>query len=128
MTETFCERHGGTKLQDEAFCDVKEIKVVNRHHGPAEPGVKRFYVGRPSPLGNPFVVGTHGDRKECIKRFERYFYDRINTPCDVGEEFAKIVEHMMAHCYVELECFCAPQSCHAEIIREAIFDDDWLWK
>jgi hypothetical protein len=32
-----------------------------RHH---------VYIGRPSKWGNPFVVGKHGQRGECIALYE----------------------------------------------------------
>ena len=28
------------------------------------------YIGRPSAYGNPFIIGVHGSRKECIRKYE----------------------------------------------------------
>jgi len=132
MSETFCERHGGKSgdvdPKDGPFCGVKEIQIVNRHDGKAKPGVHRVSVSRPGPLGNPFIIGEHGNREQVIKLYDEHFRKSVYTPCALSEAFARLVEYMMTECYIELECFCAPKACHAEIIREAIFDDDWLWK
>lgn len=34
------------------------IIIVNKHHSKSGE-----YIGRGSPLGNPFIIGTHGDRE-----------------------------------------------------------------
>ena len=40
------------------------IVIVNKHHG-----MQGEYIGRGSPLGNPFVIGVHGTRKEVIDKY-----------------------------------------------------------
>ena len=129
MKDLFCKRHGGDRdLTDDEFCGTKEIQVVNRHDGKAKPGNHRVNVSRPGPLGNPFIIGEHGNREQVIKLYEEHFKKLVYTPCALSEEFVRLVEYMMTEGYIELECWCAPKACHAEIIRDAIFEDDWLWK
>jgi len=126
--EIFCERHGGRKLTEDEYCAIKEIQVVNRHHGKAKPGVHRVYVGRPTALGNPFTIGKDGSREEVIEKYQKWLGTQLYRPTKACDQFITLVEYMMTECYMELECSCAPQACHADIIREAVFEDDWLWK
>ena len=35
------------------------------------------YVGRPTPWGNPFVIGRHGDRKTVIAKYRRWLWKRM---------------------------------------------------
>ena len=65
-------------------------------------------IGRPSPLGNPFIIGTHGDRKRVIKRFRYYFYR--------NEHLKKLARET---CQDEiLGCYCKPLACHGDVIAE----------
>lgn len=49
------------------------IKVVNRktYRG------KSVYVGRPSVLGNPFVIGKDGDRPAVIFKYRRWLWTEL---------------------------------------------------
>lgn len=79
------------------------MKVHNKHHGSAPPG--SVYIGRGSPWGNPFKIGTHGDRAEVIRRFEVETLPRLDLEPLRGKH---------------LVCFCAPAACHGDILlREA---------
>jgi hypothetical protein len=41
--------------------------VVNKHTSTYD-----VYIGRGSKRGNPFVIGTHGDRAGVIAMYEKY--------------------------------------------------------
>jgi hypothetical protein len=43
------------------------VTVVNRRMITAQPG--DHYIGRPSPLGNPFVLGRDDTRAQVIARY-----------------------------------------------------------
>lgn len=115
---------------DPETCDRIEIKIVNRHHQTPSPvGFSRFYIGRPSLLGNPFVVGDDGDRDECVDKYAEWIKKEIHRKGNrVYPAIVNIVEALTVQCYVELECFCAPKRCHGEVIREIVLADDWLYK
>ncbi|MDO9416977.1 DUF4326 domain-containing protein [Pararhizobium sp.] len=74
-------------------------KVYNKHNRnvPAD----AVYIGRGSPYGNPFVIGTHGDRDEVCYRFEREILPTLNIEPLRGKS---------------LVCFCAPKRCHGDAI------------
>lgn len=73
-----------------------------RHH---------VYIGRnpkwmaPSKWGNPFVVGKHGARGECIALYENWLRhnDALLAALD---ELRGLV----------LGCWCAPRACHGDLL------------
>lgn len=65
-----------------------------------------IYVGRPTIWGNPFVVGKHGDRDEVLRRFEAHLRADQALLDRLGELRGK-----------DLVCWCAPEACHADILR-----------
>lgn len=67
------------------------------------------YVGRPSVLGNPFVIGRDGTREEVIRKYDSYATERIR--CD------PVFRQAVAECAGrDLVCWCAPLSCHGDVI------------
>jgi|ERR1041384_1574305 hypothetical protein len=78
-----------------------------------------FYAGRAnktynvqeSILANPFIIGKDGDRNEVIEKYKIYFYDRINK----DKEFKEYVLSLKG---LTGACWCVPNRCHLEIIRE----------
>jgi hypothetical protein len=78
-------------------------KVHNKHARTAPSDA--VYVGRGSPWGNPFKLGSDGDRATVIRRFE----DETLPMLDLRQLRGR-----------HLVCFCAPQACHADVLlREA---------
>ena len=59
------------------------------------------YIGRGSPWGNPFKIGTHGNRDEVCDRFEREVLPRLDVSSLKGKN---------------LVCFCSPKRCHGDAI------------
>lgn len=99
-----------------------EIRVVNRHHKqPVAPGATRVYIGRGSPLGNPFRVKPHGpySRDEAITKFARYALTQgPGTP--FYQELERLAALVRDGQGLELECFCAPRRCHGDIIAAMV--------
>jgi hypothetical protein len=93
------------------------ITVVSRRTaGPVAPDALRVYIGRPSPLGNPFVIGRDGTREEVIEAYRRRF--------SIGVELDEAVQNAVAGLLeiardgdLELECWCSPQHCHGDVIK-----------
>jgi len=60
---------------------------------------------RPSKWGNPFVVGEHGARGECIALYENCL--RQNDALIAAlDELRGLV----------LGCWCAPRACHGDLL------------
>ena len=91
-----------------------EIRVLNKRLV-ADRGE---YVGRPSPLGNPFKLERESDRESVIERYEVWLHEKIRTRnkvvCDELNRLYKIARDSGV---LELLCWCAPKRCHADVIR-----------
>ena len=91
------------------------ITVGNKHHG-----AKGIYVGRPSPLGNPFAMQGEATRAHAIRDYEAWLAEQLLDPCSP----ASIELHRLAALArkqdICLVCFCAPKACHANIIKRTI--------
>ena len=66
------------------------------------------YIGRGSKWGNPFKIGPHGDRDAVIALYAEW----INSPEQAGLRRAARLELRGKI----LGCFCAPKSCHGDIL------------
>lgn len=82
------------------------MKVYNKARGDAP--ADAVYVGRPTCYGNPFVIGTHGNREEVVRKFELYLLNN-------EELIGKIRKELKGK---SLICWCAPRACHADILMK----------
>jgi hypothetical protein len=91
------------------------MQVVNRHalkdsrSWPAN----AVYIGRGTPLGNPFVVGEHGNREECIEAFRSDVHARLDRWDPV-----LFTSLLGLRDDALLVCSCAPQPCHGDLIPD----------
>jgi len=69
------------------------------------------YIGRPSPFGNPFIIGRDGDRKKVINLFSSYFYNRLDYDIDFKIKIKELRGKTLG-------CYCKPLACHRDIIAE----------
>lgn len=104
---------------------MTQIIVVNKRiHKPTR---NDFYIGRPSPLGNPF---THiadkktlahrivGSREEAIEAYQEYFKEEIrNSNSTVSHEFDRLERFVQDRDIVYLVCWCAPKGCHGDVLK-----------
>lgn len=66
------------------------------------------YVGRPSPFGNPFIIGRDGSREQVIDKYERWIFQIQQSRLRV-----RMQKELRGK---DLLCWCAPHECHADII------------
>jgi len=66
-----------------------------------------IYIGRPSIWGNPFTIGPDGTRIEVIEKYRDYL---LNNP--------KLLAALPMLRGKVLGCWCAPKSCHGDILVE----------
>jgi hypothetical protein len=94
------------------------IKVVNIRNYKG----KMVYIGRGSVVGNKFIIGKNGDRKEVIKKYE---IDLMNE--DRNSERWKFIEILKSRHVkgenIVLGCYCSPLACHGDIIKKIIEND-----
>lgn len=93
--------------------------------------------GQSGDFGNPFIVGVHGDRGECVLWFNDWFLGKLGNhvlggpvdnekTCRNGwpravqqDPFARAYrEHVVARIKKgdRLGCFCKPAACHGDVI------------
>jgi hypothetical protein len=100
------------------------ITVANRRDstpGP-HPNPTRFYIGRPSPLGNPFRIGRHGSREAVIAQYADWLDWKL-TPDNAGMPSATLFAELVAVARrgdLTLICWCAPLACHGDVIKSRI--------
>jgi hypothetical protein len=96
--------------------------VVGRRKGP-----NAYYIGRPSPLGNPFAMRdqSQAERDRVCEEFEKDFEKKLDEGDPAIEAaLADIMEQTRRAAargeYVTLACFCAPKRCHGDTIRREV--------
>lgn len=106
------------------------ITVVNRKtHKSTENDI---YVGRGSVLGNPYTSNSFQEtkaeficktREESLQNFFKHINEKI-TQKDEGicSELNRIWKLAKNGHDINLVCYCAPQACHATIIKNIIED------
>jgi hypothetical protein len=92
-----------------------QIFVVNIKKEPFDVYIGRAGRGQDGYFGNPVRVGNGVSRDDAVKRFQRYFADRI-------ENDAEFKRRVLALRGKRLGCFCKPNACHGDVIA------DWLNK
>lgn len=99
-----------------------KLEVVNKYHGHSlliEEG--NFYIGRGSPVGNPYTVEEYG-RSQAIDLYKLWLNDQI------AMKNSSVLDYLdrIATASVDrpdgarLVCFCSPRACHGEIIKHVI--------
>lgn len=115
--------HCRTKSEQQAWLNrpSRELKIsiVNKHHG--HPGE---YIGRGSPLGNPFPINNAtGQTREVVIQHYREWLDRQiqwNVPV-VIDELQRLGDLALSR-PLALQCFCCPAACHGDVIKRVLFD------
>ena len=100
--------------------------VIKNKRNYKGPGV---YVGRPSPLGNPFThiaSSSKADvvvesREEAVSRYEDWLREKLNNDTLVRKAFATLVQFYIDFGELTLICWCVPKhKCHAEVLAKMI--------
>ena len=99
------------------------ITIGNKRNG--DMGI---YVGRPSPLGNPFEIGEDGTRSEVISKYREWFYTRGVKLLKVQKELQRLRQLHALSGSLCLLCWCSPQPCHAEVIKEYLDRERMLYE
>ena len=99
----------------------EHASVVNIHRGQEYD----VYIGRPRSgepwgYGNPFIVGVHGARGECVEMFEKWIKegDPQGSVLATEERRKWIIEHLGALRGKRLGCFCYPNKCHGNLLAQ----------
>ena len=95
---------------------ARPITIVNKHHGKSGE-----YIGRGSPLGNPFIIGKDGSREQVIAKYRVWLNEQImrKNPI-VLDELNRLGNKAIDEKGLALQCFCYPKPCHGEVIKEKL--------
>jgi hypothetical protein len=66
-------------------------------------------IDRRTAWGNPFVIGTHGDRDQVIARYRDRLAERPDLLARLPELRGRV-----------LVCWCYPDRCHGDVLCEAV--------
>lgn len=95
---------------------MSEPTVINRHHfrGQALPQ-PWIYIGRGTPLGNPYTKAEHGDA--ALELYRQWLWGKIRA----GDRsiLAELDRITPQH---HLVCSCKPRPCHGDVVVRA-----WSW-
>lgn len=95
------------------------ITIVNkRKHTPTP---YDYYIGRPSKLGNPFLIGRDGDRDEVCDKYIEYFNDNLTMiDSNISEGWKEVVRLYRQYGKLNLVCYCYPLRCHGDYIKQVV--------
>ena len=95
------------------------INVIAKYDRTKYPS--RTYIGRGSPLGNPFPMANESERDDVIAKYSDWLQAAIaRREPKVVNELNAIWREAKAGKPVHLECFCAPRKCHGDVIKAVI--------
>lgn len=94
------------------------VRIASKRNGGGFDGT---YIGRPSPLGNPFTIGRDGDREAVIAQYRVW----LTSIWNAGGKNAQLNELMRLAVLARegdltLVCWCAPKQCHGDVIADFI--------
>ena len=96
------------------------VTVINMKTATQEEIDNAHYVGRPTPLGNPYSARQHG-RIEAIALYKEWIQLQYLTGnMIVINELLKLASILHLDDKITLSCWCAPEPCHADIVALAI--------
>lgn len=90
------------------------MKLLNKHKATPEELQGATYIGRGSPLGNPFPIGEkYGTREDVKKLFHTYFVRKLLRRDPAIENAFRSLRPDS-----RLVCFCEPLACHGDCVIE----------
>ena len=93
------------------------IEVVNkRTYGDGD----GEYIGRPSVLGNQFLVGRDGTREEVIERYRGWLRRQWKERKPARQELIYLAKDYKQTGTLTLVCWCKPLPCHGDVIADAV--------
>ncbi len=98
------------------------ILIANKRNGS-----EGEYIGRPSPLGNPFKIGECGSRERVIETYRTWLgialRNRAGYP-ETNDEFDRLSLKLFDEQHLTLLCWCSPLPCHGDVIADFLENKD----
>ncbi len=96
------------------------INIVNKRYWNGENNELTVYVGRPSPLGNPYIMRDENQRGLVIAMYETWLRKQLLQDTPQKKEMQRLVDLYVKWHTLTLVCWCAPKRCHAEVIAKIV--------
>jgi hypothetical protein len=98
---------------------IMDITVRNKNNWSGE----GIYVGRGSPLGNPYKLTNEEDRSIVIERYGAMLKRAIQKrDPHIISALHNIEAYLQEHGKCNLICYCSPKPCHADIIKQVLIN------
>jgi Domain of unknown function (DUF4326) len=68
-------------------------------------------VSRPTKWGNPFRIGVHGTREECVRQFRSFIVSNDPRARSLRQSLGELRGK-------DLACWCPPGPCHGDVLIE----------
>ena len=88
--------------------------------GNKKQGARGIYVGRPSPLGNPFPLLREAERATVIRDYGEWLAEELRDPSSPASREIHRLAELARKQDLCLVCWCAPKACHADSIKRTI--------
>lgn len=98
----------------------ERIQVVARAGLSPCLGWTDVYIGRPSILGNPFVLRDESMRSHVIAQYAAWLSQQFQRQGRVYQELCRLRDLLQSGAQLRLVCFCAPRACHGDIIKATL--------
>ncbi len=75
-----------------------------------------------SLLGNKFVIGKDGNKKEVVEKYRNWLFEEVKKEAEVYKELEKLAARAKVR-DIKLGCLCKPEGCHSDVIKSCV---EWL--
>ena len=83
--------------------------------------IRSTYIGRPSPLGNPFVLENEEDRDLICDTYDSWLNEQVAKGNKaVIDELMRLKQLNKTQGYLVLGCYCFPKRCHGDSIKRLL--------
>ena len=81
------------------------------------------YIGRGSPLGNPFKITKLRSRRMAIDMYAIWLKEAIINNCkSVMVELDRLFQILIDNQSLTLICYCSPKLCHGKTIKQVLLN------
>jgi Domain of unknown function (DUF4326) len=103
---------------------MPEPVIVVHCNKPVPEGYHYIYIGRSCPLGNPYPITPEIDRAGVINAFKEDFEKALHDSLSpISKEYNKLLQMVTDGEKIALGCWCSPQACHGDVIKESLLID-----
>ena len=82
-----------------------------------------IYVGRPSPLSNPYKLTDESEREMILQRYGAMLKNAImKRDSRIITALHNIEHYLQEKGECNLICYCSPKPCHADIIKQVLLN------